>query len=98
MRLVPILVLILVLAVAAQTLTLATAAHAQDYPWCSSFHDGAGTNCGFTSLQQCMATAAGAGGTCEPNNLYRRSAAVATAPHREPTHPSHKSPQTPVAR
>jgi hypothetical protein len=90
--------LVLVLAVAAQTLTIAPAADAQDYPWCSSFHDGAGTNCGFTSLEQCMATATGSGGTCEPNNLYKRSATVATAPHRPPVHPAHKNSQTPVAR
>jgi hypothetical protein len=90
--------LVLVLAVTAQTLTIATAADAQDYPWCSSFHDGAGTNCGFTSLEQCMATAAGAGGTCEPNNLYRRPAAVVAAPHRPPSHSARKNAQAPIAR
>jgi Protein of unknown function (DUF3551) len=47
-----------------------TAAQAQNYPWCSNFHDGAGTNCGFSSYEQCMATARGTGGYCAPNNSY----------------------------
>jgi hypothetical protein len=46
------------------------AALAQNYPWCSNFHDGAGTNCGFSSYEQCMATARGSGGYCAPNNSY----------------------------
>ncbi len=46
------------------------AAQAQNYPWCSSFHDGAGTNCGFSTYEQCMATARGTGGYCAPNNSY----------------------------
>ncbi len=46
------------------------AAHAQNYPWCSNFHDGAGTNCGFSTYEQCMATARGTGGYCAPNNSY----------------------------
>jgi len=51
-------------------LAAAGAAHAQNYPWCSNFHDGAGTNCGFSTYEQCMATARGSGGYCAPNNLY----------------------------
>ncbi len=46
------------------------AARAQNYPWCSNFHDGAGTNCGFSTYEQCMATARGTGGYCAPNNSY----------------------------
>jgi hypothetical protein len=46
------------------------AAPAQNYPWCSNFHDGAGTNCGFSTYEQCMATARGTGGYCAPNNAY----------------------------
>jgi hypothetical protein len=46
------------------------AARAQNYPWCSNFHDGAGTNCGFSAYEQCMATARGTGGYCAPNNSY----------------------------
>jgi hypothetical protein len=47
-----------------------SAAQAQNYPWCSNFHDGAGTNCGFSTYEQCMATARGTGGYCAPNNSY----------------------------
>jgi hypothetical protein len=57
--------LILAILVAAQI-----TARAQNWPWCSLFHDGAGTNCGFSSYEQCMATARGSGGFCVPNNLY----------------------------
>jgi Protein of unknown function (DUF3551) len=56
-------------------------AHAQNYPWCASFHDGAGVNCGFTSYEQCMATARGTGGSCTPNNTYVPPHAVAPARH-----------------
>jgi hypothetical protein len=45
-------------------------AAAQNYPWCANFADGAGTNCGFTSEQQCRVTIAGSGGYCSQNNQY----------------------------
>jgi hypothetical protein len=68
--------------VAASVACVATsAAHAQNYPWCSNFHDGAGTNCGFSTYEQCMATARGTGGYCAPNNLYvMPHAAVSSGP------------------
>jgi len=47
-----------------------TTARAQNFPWCSNFHDGAGVNCGFSTYEQCMATARGSGGYCAPNNFY----------------------------
>jgi hypothetical protein len=51
---------------------IATPAAAQtNYPWCSYFSDGAGVNCGFSSYQQCMATAGGSGGSCEKNDWYK---------------------------
>jgi len=49
-----------------------TRAEAQNYPWCAiygGFDDG-GTNCGFTTLQQCMETARGMGSLCQPNTQY----------------------------
>jgi hypothetical protein len=58
------------LAVAAVALAASSPARAQNYPWCSNFHDGAGTNCGFSTYEQCMATARGTGGYCAPNNMY----------------------------
>jgi hypothetical protein len=39
-------------------------AQAQNYPWCAYYSmgdDGGGTNCGFTTFEQCMETARGLG-------------------------------------
>ncbi|MGB6537190.1 MAG: DUF3551 domain-containing protein [Xanthobacteraceae bacterium] len=54
---------------------LGTPAQAQNYPWCANYsgHGGGGTNCGFTSFQQCMATVSGIGGFCDQNTQYRGS-------------------------
>lgn len=71
-----------VLAAVAGTPLTATA---QNFPWCSLFHDGAGTNCGFSSYEQCMATARGSGGFCVANNLY-----VAPHPAMSAGHARHK--------
>ena len=59
---------------------------AQNYPWCANFADGAGTNCGFVSEQQCRTTIAGSGGYCSSNNLYQASAAVAPARRQTAKH------------
>ncbi len=42
------------------------------YPWCAVYggRGGGGTNCGFSTWQQCMATVSGIGGLCEPNQFY----------------------------
>jgi hypothetical protein len=56
----------------------AATAQAQSYPWCSHFHDGAGTNCGFTSYEQCMATSRGSGGYCDRNTQYTPPAVAAS--------------------
>jgi hypothetical protein len=48
-------------------------ARADPYKWCAVYgggHMGGGTNCGFITLQQCMATIHGMGGWCEPNQFY----------------------------
>jgi len=57
--------------------SIATQAEAQNYPWCANFADGAGTNCGFSSSEQCMATMMGSGGFCAQNNQYKPSAGAA---------------------
>jgi len=42
-----------------------------EYPWCAIYTGGgASTNCGFTSLQQCLETIRGLPGTCNPNPAY----------------------------
>jgi hypothetical protein len=53
-------------------------AAAQNYPWCANFADGAGTNCGFSSEQQCMVTVTGSGGYCSQNNRYVPAASAAS--------------------
>ena len=63
-------------------------AMAVEYPWCANFADGAGTNCGFTTYEQCMLTARGTGGYCAENTFYTPPAAAARSRHapRKPRH------------
>ena len=42
-----------------------------DGPWCAYYRTG-GTNCGFYSFEQCIATISGAGGYCGQNSNYSR--------------------------
>ena len=42
-------------------------AQAQNYPWRAIYSGMGGTNCGFTTLEQCMETARGLGSLCQPN-------------------------------
>ena len=61
------------LALIAAAVPLATPARAQNYPWCAIYSGGAaggGTNCGFVSYWQCMATASGLGSFCYRNTQY----------------------------
>lgn len=64
------------LASAAALLAFATPAEARTYPWCaymgSTLSGDLGTNCGFVSYEQCMATVTGIGGYCAPNPMYPR--------------------------
>jgi hypothetical protein len=42
-----------------------------EYPWCAIYGgDFGGSNCGFSTIGQCMATVSGIGGSCEPNQFY----------------------------
>jgi len=53
---------------------LATPARAEiQYPWCAVYgaRGDLGTNCGFSTLEQCRATISGIGGSCEPNQFYK---------------------------
>ncbi len=79
-----------VIAMLVATLSIATPAQAQNYPWCANLHDGAGTNCGFSTVEQCMATVTGSGGYCDRNNLYKPPAVAAPAQTRK-IHPGKKS-------
>ncbi len=69
-------------------LLAAAPAAAIEYPWCANFADGAGTNCGFTTYEQCMLTARGSGGYCAENTFYNpRANAVRARPVRRGRHP-----------
>jgi hypothetical protein len=49
-------------------------AEAQNYPWCAYYSAGddtGGTNCGFTTFQQCLDTVRGIGGFCDRNTQYQ---------------------------
>jgi hypothetical protein len=64
-----------------------TRAEAQtNYPWCAQYSRGGGTNCGFTTIEQCRATVFGIGGDCEPNLQYRPP----PGEHAQPTQRSRK--------
>ena len=53
---------------AAMAATAAFAQSLQPSSWCAQYEE-IGRNCGFTTLQQCMAAQIGNGGYCEPNPL-----------------------------
>jgi hypothetical protein len=71
---------LLALAIFAGAASMADGARAQNYPWCSNFADGAGTNCGFATEEQCRITIQGSGGYCDRNTQYRPVRAVPPAP------------------
>jgi hypothetical protein len=80
-------------AIAFAVMTIGTQADAQNYPWCSNFADGfGGTNCGFTTLEQCRATVNGSGGFCQENDWYKPpvGASVKSAPHHARRHPRNR--------
>jgi hypothetical protein len=56
------------------------------YPWCAVYggRDGGASNCGFLTIEQCMATVSGIGGSCEPNQFYNPRHAGERARKRRP--------------
>jgi hypothetical protein len=71
-----------------------SSARAQNYPWCAQyggfFGDG-GTNCGFTTYEQCLATISGMGGACERNLQYVPPPGPHAAPVHRPPHRRHRA-------
>lgn len=71
---------------------LSPRAEAQNYPWCayygSPFGDGGGTNCGFATREQCLATVSGIGGSCERNTQYVPPAGPSAPRYRRHHHRS----------
>jgi hypothetical protein len=65
--------LLFVLGIGVVVFGIGTRAKAQNYPWSAIYSGGAvsgGTNCGFISFEQCMATARGMGSFCYRNTQY----------------------------
>ena len=65
--------LLLTLGISVSIVGIGTRAEAQNYPWCAYYSmgdDGGGTNCGFTTFEQCMETARGLGSNCQRNTQY----------------------------
>jgi Protein of unknown function (DUF3551) len=67
--------LLFILGVFAAVVCFEKPAAAQNYPWCAYYsggrHGGGGTNCGFTTFQQCLDTVSGIGGFCQRNTQYQ---------------------------
>jgi hypothetical protein len=63
-----------------------THAEAQNYPWCAYYGTPGGTNCGFTTYQQCMAALSGNGGFCNQNTQYQPPAGPHPQPQKSHTH------------
>jgi hypothetical protein len=61
-------------------------ARAAEYPWCAQYGGGdqGGRNCGFSTYEQCMATATGMGGSCECNLFYPGPASEPAPAPRKP--------------
>jgi hypothetical protein len=69
---------------------ISTPAQAQNYPWCAYYGGmmgGGGTNCGFTTFEQCMATVSGIGGFCDRNTQYVPPAGPRPSVRRRRRHP-----------
>jgi Protein of unknown function (DUF3551) len=70
---------LLLLGIVAGTAAFGSHAEAANYPWCAyygGFGGGGGTNCGFTTFQQCLADVSGIGGFCDRNTQYQPAAAA----------------------
>jgi hypothetical protein len=59
-------------------------ASADPYRWCANYggEGGAGTNCGFITLEQCRWAISGNGGSCTPNPFYDGLPVDRPAPRR----------------
>jgi Protein of unknown function (DUF3551) len=73
-----------------------TQAKAQNYPWCAYYGSsmgGGGTNCGFTTFQQCQTTVSGIGGFCDRNTQYvPPPGPTPPGPQYRPRHRRHQQP------
>ena len=69
-------IMVIAAALVMLTHTPANALPYDPYPWCAQYSGsgGGGTNCGFTTIEQCRATVSGIGGFCVHNHPGQASA------------------------
>lgn len=85
--------LIIAIGMCAAAGTMSTRAEAQNYLWCAYYsggRGGGGTNCGFTTFEQCMATVSGIGGFCDRNTQYVPAPSYQHHPRYRPRHKPHQ--------
>jgi hypothetical protein len=72
-------------ALTAMAQTSANALPHDPYPWCANYDSNGfgGSNCGFSTWNQCMATVSGIGGFCVPNQFYNPGPASAGRVNRK---------------
>jgi hypothetical protein len=64
--------LLFMLGISAGIVATGNRAEAQNYPWCAMLNMVDQTvNCGFVSVEQCMASVSGIGGYCMPSNTFQ---------------------------
>ena len=88
----PLIVSALAFAVMAAVLAAAAPAEAQEYPWCVQYGGSrsGGSNCGFVTWDQCMATRFGNGGFCYRNPFYPGNGYAQEPNPRERPHRKHR--------
>jgi hypothetical protein len=69
-------ILFFVLSILVATVGISARAEAQSYPWCADYAGFGSSNCGFTTIQQCMAALSGNGGFCDQNTQYQPTASA----------------------
>jgi hypothetical protein len=83
--------LLFALAICAGLISAGKSAEAQNYPWCAYYSGGdaggGGTNCGFTTFQQCLDTVSGIGGFCDRNTQYQPPAGPHSSKKLKPRYP-----------
>jgi len=80
---------LIALAALAASQLVAPSAHAETYyPWCANYGGdmGGSSNCGFSTLEQCMATVSGIGGSCDRNPFYVDAAKPRRAARKRTRH------------
>lgn len=63
-------------------LLMPASAQAQNYPWCAEYGMQGTSNCGFVTVQQCMAALSGNGGYCTQNPMFHPGPESVPPPRR----------------